>query len=164
MLLPGQAHRHPVDGQVHVVHDRAFFDLGLPITTGATHVTWDLSDHQLDVGSAAFKTHDSYVFETHQGGEDLTRVEQDEGASWLLATTSLKRLRLFLGDPAHQGLPAEIRRTVSPSVASITRSYVRLHAARTVLSSFCHSFSALDALASCDWFAHHAGLGVMGAN
>src|ERR1700722_19508425 len=89
----------------------AFFDLGPPSTTGAAHLANDLFDHQLDVGSPAFQAHDRDVFETHQGLEDLTRVEQDEGASWLLAhTTSLKRLRLFLGDPAHQGLPAEIRR------------------------------------------------------
>jgi hypothetical protein len=93
------------------MHDRAFFDLGLPSTTGAAHLANDLFDHQLDVGSFALEAHDRDVFETHQGGEDLTRVQQDEGASWLLAhTTSLKRLRLILGDPAHQGLPAEIRR------------------------------------------------------
>jgi hypothetical protein len=100
-------------------------------TTGAAHLANDLFDHQLDVGSPALEAHDRDVFEAHQGLEDLTRVEQDEGASWLLAhTTSLKRLRLFLGDPRHQGLPAEIRRAVyrgffgssdSGGVAPLTR-------------------------------------------
>ena len=81
------------------MHDWTFFDLGPPTTTGAPHIANDLLDHQLDVGSPALEAHDHDVFEAHQGLEDLTRVEQGEGASWLLAhTSSLKRLRLFLGD------------------------------------------------------------------
>lgn len=90
---------------------RTLFDLGAPAAGPTLHDAEYLFDHELDVGSAALIREDAHVFETHQGGEDLTRVDEDEGASWLLAhTTSLKRLRLILGDPGHQGLPAEIRR------------------------------------------------------
>ena len=93
------------------MHHRAFFDLGGPPQIGQRTYAGHLLDHELDVGAAALIREDAHVFETHQGGEDLTRVDEDEGASWLLAhTTSLKRLRLILGDPRHQGLPAEIRR------------------------------------------------------
>ena len=106
-----------VDGQVDVVHDRAFFDLSRP----STGWTQDLGDIRLTiglhVGSEAFVRENADVFETetHQGAEDLTRVDQDEGASWLLAhTTSLKRLRLFLGDPGHQGLPLDRAPIVEP--------------------------------------------------
>ena len=70
-----------------------------------------LFHHQLDVGTPAFVAQDPDVFEAHQCGEDLTRVDEDEGASWLLAhTTSLKRLRLMLGDLRRRWLPARIRR------------------------------------------------------
>ena len=66
---------------------------------GQRTVPDDLFDHQLDVGSATLVAQDADVFETHQGREDLTRVDEDEGASWFLAhTPSLKRLRLILGD------------------------------------------------------------------
>jgi hypothetical protein len=40
------------------------------------------------------------------GGQDLSRVDEDEGASWLLAhTTSLKRLRPIQGDLQRRGSP-----------------------------------------------------------
>ena len=98
------------------MHHRALFDLGRFLVRRTTQVAGHLLDHQLDVGTAALVGQDDDVFETHQGGEDLTRVDEDEGASWLLAhTTSLKRLRLILGDPRHQGLPAEIRRATKGS-------------------------------------------------
>ena len=96
------------------MHDRAFFDLGRPPTGWTRHLSDHLLDHKFDVGSETFVGENADIFETHQGGEDLTRVDKDEGASWLLAhTTGLKRLRLFLSDPGDQGLPAEIRRTVN---------------------------------------------------
>jgi hypothetical protein len=48
--------------------------------------------------------HDAHVFEAHQGVEDLTRVDKDEGASCFLAhTSSLKRLRLILGANSTDG-------------------------------------------------------------
>ena len=99
VLLPGQRHRGAVDGQVDVVHDRAFFDLG-PVSTERTREhPGDLLDHELDVGPEAFIREDAHVFETHQGGEDLTRVDKDEGASGTLAhTTTLEHLRHCLGD------------------------------------------------------------------
>jgi hypothetical protein len=50
------------------VHDRTFFDLGSPSTTGAAHLGDDLFDHQLDVGSPALEAHDRDVFETHRRG------------------------------------------------------------------------------------------------
>ena len=65
VLLPSQAHRHPVDGEVDVAHHRALFDLGRPSTTGAAHLANDLFDYQLDVGSPALEAHDRDVFETH---------------------------------------------------------------------------------------------------
>jgi len=93
------------------VHHRALFDLGRFLVRRTTQVAGHLLDHQLDVGTAALVGQDDDVFETHQGGEDLTRVDEDEGASWLLAhTTSLKRLRLILEDPQRGQVPARIRR------------------------------------------------------
>ena len=87
--------------------DRALFDLGPSAQRRTTDRPRDLLDHQLDVGAPAFVVEDPDVFEAHQSAEDLTRVDDDEGASWLLAhTTSLKRLRLFLGDLRH-GAPRQ---------------------------------------------------------
>ena len=81
------------------MHHRTFFDLGPPMARRATDIARYLLDHQFDVGTAALVAHDPDVFETHQGLEDLSRVDKDEGASCFLAhTSSLKRLRLILGD------------------------------------------------------------------
>ena len=81
------------------MHHRAFFDLGPPMACRAKDFARYLLDHQLDVGTAALVAQDLHVFEAHQGLEDLTRVDKDEGASCFLAhTSSLKRLRLILGD------------------------------------------------------------------
>jgi len=81
------------------VHHRTFFDHGPPMACRAKDDARYLFDHQLDVGTTALVAHDAHVFETHQGVEDLTRVDQDGGASCFLAhTSSLKRLRLILGD------------------------------------------------------------------
>ncbi len=81
------------------MHDRAFCDLGRLRARRAAHVADDLFDHQLHIGTAALELHDLDVFETHQGPEDLSMVDEDEGASCLEAhTSSLKRLRLILGD------------------------------------------------------------------
>ena len=73
---------------------RAFFDLGLPTRRGnARHR--DLFDHQLDVGSAAFKTHDSTSLRPTRAAR-ISLGWKGRRCSWLLAhTTSLKRLRLF---------------------------------------------------------------------
>jgi hypothetical protein len=74
----------------------------------------DLLVSQLDIGTTVLEAHDGDVLETHERNEDLTSVKQDEGGSCFLAdTTSLKRLRLFLGDPRHPGTPAEIHRTIN---------------------------------------------------
>ena len=81
------------------MHDRALFDLG-PLRAGRTREhAGHLLDHQLDVGTLAFVGQDADVFETYQRGEDLTRVDEDGGASWMLAhTTTLEHLRLIQGD------------------------------------------------------------------
>jgi hypothetical protein len=80
------------------VHDRELFDFGPSMARRAQDDAGHLPDHQLDVGPAALVSHDLDVFETHQGLEDLTRVNEDEGASCFLGhTSSLKRLRLILG-------------------------------------------------------------------
>ena len=81
------------------MHHRTFFDLGPPMAGRAKDFARYLFDHQLDVGTTALVAHDAHIFETHQGVEDLSRVDKDEGASCFLAhTSSLKRLRLILGD------------------------------------------------------------------
>src|SRR3984957_892518 len=99
VLLPGQRHRCPEDGKVHVVHHRTLFDLGRSMAPRATDLARYLLDHQLDVGTPAHIGHNAHVFETHQGGEDLSRVDKDEGTSCFLAhTSSLKCLRPILGD------------------------------------------------------------------
>ena len=78
---------------------RAFFDLGHSMTGRTVHDTRGLLDHQRDVGSSAFIANDADILQAHKRLEDLTRVDKDEGASCFLAhTTSLKRLRLILGD------------------------------------------------------------------
>ena len=66
-FFQARRHRRPVDGEVDVVHHRAFFDLGRPITGRATDIARYLLDHQLDVGTTALVAHDPDVFETHQG-------------------------------------------------------------------------------------------------
>jgi len=63
------------------VDDGTLFDLRHLRSIRATDHPWGLLDHQLDVGSPALVAHDPDIFETHQGGEDLTRVDEDEGAS-----------------------------------------------------------------------------------
>jgi len=106
MLLPGEAHRGAVDGQVYVADDRALFHLGAMTAARTAHVRDDLLDHELDVTTAAFVREDADVLQTNEGLEDLTRVDEDEGASVLLAhTSSLKRLRPILGDPGTRGSP-----------------------------------------------------------
>src|ERR1700727_1058015 len=94
VLLPGQRHRCPVDGN-HVVNHRAFFDLGRSVAPRAT----DLARYLLDVGTPAHIGQDAHAFKAHQGGEALSRVYKDEGTSCFLAhTSSLKCLRPILGD------------------------------------------------------------------
>jgi len=106
VLLPGQRHGHAVDGKVDVVHDGAFFDQGSSSARRTASVAQNLLDHQLDVGSAALVGQDRDVFQAHQRLEDLTRVDKDEGASCFLAhTSSLKRLRLILGDLGRSSSP-----------------------------------------------------------
>ena len=99
VLLPTERHRGPIDGQVHVVDHRTFFDLSPPATDRAREHAGDLLDHQLDVGASTHVGEDADVFETHQRSEDLIRVDKDGGASGTLAhTTTLEHLRHCLGD------------------------------------------------------------------
>ena len=90
------------------MHHRALFDLGYSMTGRARHGTRHLLDHQSDVRTAALILQDAHVLQTHKCLEDLSRVDKDEGASCFLAhTTSLKRLRLILGDFGQSGSPPE---------------------------------------------------------
>jgi hypothetical protein len=78
VLLPGQRHGGAIDGQVDIVHDRAFFDVG-PLPAGRTgEYAGHLLDHQLDVGTSTHVGEDADVFETHQRSEDLIRVTRTE--------------------------------------------------------------------------------------
>ena len=52
-----------MDGEIDVVHHRAFFDLGLPITSRKAHDAQYLLDHQLEIGTEAFITQDADVFQ-----------------------------------------------------------------------------------------------------
>ena len=99
VFLPGQRHGSAIDRQVDAVNHRALFDLGALCTTRTDDDASDLFDHQLDARPPAFVGQDADIFEANEGRKDLTRVDEDEGASWLLAhTTSLKRLRLMRRD------------------------------------------------------------------
>jgi hypothetical protein len=40
--------------------------------------TASVADHQLDVGTTAHVAHNTDVFQTNQGGEDLSGVDEDE--------------------------------------------------------------------------------------
>ena len=98
VLLPGQAHRRAVDGEVDVAHERALFHLGPTAAARTSDVVDDLLDHELHVRPAALVVQDADVFQAHEGLEDLARVREDEGASCLLAhTSSLKHLRSISG-------------------------------------------------------------------
>ena len=106
VLLPGQRHRRAIDGQVHVVHHRAFFDVGRAMTRRAPNLVEHLLDHQLDMGARTLVTEHADVLQTHQRLEDLARVDGDEGASWFLAHTEIVEcLRLISGDPQTGGTP-----------------------------------------------------------
>ena len=110
VLLPGQRHGHPIDGKVHVVHDGAIFDLGPAVAPRTVDDPGLLLDHQRHVRTTTLIGDDANVLQAHQGMEDLTRVGKDEGASSLLAhTTMLKRLRLCLEDPQKKRDPANFR-------------------------------------------------------
>jgi hypothetical protein len=85
VLLPGQRHRAAVDGKVHVVHHRAFFDLRACGTRRAKDRPSHLLDHQLDDRPAALVVKHHDVFEADEGRKDLSRVDEDEGASCFLA-------------------------------------------------------------------------------
>jgi hypothetical protein len=93
--------------------------LGRLITARAAHVAEHLFDHQLDVGPETFVLEDRDVLEAHQGLEDLTRVDEDEGASCFLAhASSLKRLRLILGDLGGRGSPLKSEKPLKVSVST----------------------------------------------
>jgi hypothetical protein len=83
VLLPGQRHRGAIDGEVDIVDDRAFFDLGPLRATRAAHHADDLLDHEFDAGTDTFIGENPNVFEAHKGRQDLSRVDEDEGASCL---------------------------------------------------------------------------------
>jgi hypothetical protein len=88
------------------VHHRSLFDLGRPLALRTADLAQDLLDHQLHVGTVTRIAQDPDVFEAHQGLDDFTRVDKDEGASWFLAHTKIvERLRLILGDPQAGGTP-----------------------------------------------------------
>ena len=65
VLLPGQAHRGAVDGQVHVAHDWAVFDQGALTTARAEKRSHHLLDQELDVGASALVVQDTDVFEPY---------------------------------------------------------------------------------------------------
>jgi hypothetical protein len=65
VFLPGQRHWCPIDREVHLVHHRAFFDLGRSMAPRATDLALYLLDHQLDVGTTALISQDHDIFETH---------------------------------------------------------------------------------------------------
>jgi hypothetical protein len=68
------------------VHHRAFFDLGRSAASRASdHLIEHLIDHQLDVGPATLVVQDSDAFEADERLEDLSSVDEDEGASCFLA-------------------------------------------------------------------------------
>jgi hypothetical protein len=68
------------------VHHRAFFDLGRASTRRAKDdLIEHLLDHQLDVRPSALVLEHHDIFEADEGLEDLTRVNEDEGASCFLA-------------------------------------------------------------------------------
>jgi hypothetical protein len=88
------------------------------------------------VGSSAFIANDADILQAHKRLEDLTRVDKDEGASCFLAhTTSLKRLRLILGDFGPSETPL---RSEDPSMTHFTRTFVvglaRIELATSALS------------------------------
>jgi hypothetical protein len=61
-----------------------------------------LFDHELDLRPAALVVQHPDVFETDEGHEDLTRVNEDEGASCLEAhTSSLEHLCSIPEDPGY---------------------------------------------------------------
>ena len=97
--------------QIDVVDHQALFDPGHRSAARAAHQIGHLLDHQLDVRSPALVLlvlEDRDVCAAHQGGEDLTWVDEDEGAACLLAhTASPKRLRPFQGDPRARCSPPE---------------------------------------------------------
>ena len=64
--------------------DRALFDLGRRYAGGTSEGPDHLLDHELDVGATTSVGQNPDVFEAHQCSQDLTRVDEVEGASWLL--------------------------------------------------------------------------------
>jgi hypothetical protein len=81
VLLPRERHWRPIDGKVHVAHDRPVFYLRPAPTARAAQLPRHLLDHELDVGAVALVVHDTDVFQSYQCPEDLTRVAEDEGAT-----------------------------------------------------------------------------------
>jgi hypothetical protein len=90
---------------IHVVHHRAFFDLGHSRTRRALG---HLLDNQLEDWPAAMVVQDPDVFEADQGLDDLSRVDEDEGASCFLAHN------LKLGAPSPNSVAPELVLLCSP--------------------------------------------------
>jgi len=63
------------------MHHRPFFDLGSLMAPRTSDLARHLFDHELDVRTLASILQDRDVFEAHQGPDDFTRLDQDEGAS-----------------------------------------------------------------------------------
>jgi hypothetical protein len=85
VLLPAQAHRGSIDGQVDVANQGPVLDPGDHTARCAADLGHHLLDRQLDVWPSAFEVQDSDIFEAHEGRQDLDRVSDDVGASALLA-------------------------------------------------------------------------------
>jgi hypothetical protein len=102
------------------VHHRALFHLGAPITRRTVDDPWDLLDHQLDVRPSSFVMENRNVLQANQGLEDLGRVGDNEGASCFLDhTSSLKHLRLILGDLERRGSPLKSEEPKKPRETAI---------------------------------------------
>jgi len=100
-----QAHRGAIDREVHVAHYRTLFDLGPLRAARAPDLAQYLLDHQLDGGPVVLIAEHADVFEAHQCCEDFTRVDKDEGASFLAHTSGLKRLCSILDVTLREGAP-----------------------------------------------------------
>ncbi len=89
-----------VDGQVHVVNDRAFFYVSAVLAPRATNHAQHLLNAEEHLSPATLKVHHAHVFQAHQGFENFCRVVQDEGVFRLLVhISSLKHLRLLSNHP-----------------------------------------------------------------
>ena len=62
VLLPGQANRGAVDGEIDVGHERSVLDQGARGTPGSRHLAQHLLDAEGDLGAAALVGQHPHVF------------------------------------------------------------------------------------------------------